>query len=141
MVTTNTKRSPGAVEGVEPLAELPVQTCLYRNSRDRMVILRCIGPQSYFLEKVIFPFETWSFNAPAEAEVELWCHGFGGAELLERFDSRDLLLDDLAAPQAAVQPIPPASTGLEASARERTGLDVTIDCASAAVAATPALKI
>jgi len=68
-----------------------VQTCLYRNSSDRMVILRCIGPQSFFHEKVIFPFECWSFQAPDDADVELWCHGLGGAELLERFSSQALL--------------------------------------------------
>ena len=67
-----------------------MQTCLYRNSSDRMVILRCIGPESYFLEKVIFPFESWSFMAPADADVELWCHGIGGAELLERHSSQTL---------------------------------------------------
>jgi hypothetical protein len=68
-----------------------VQPCLYRNSSDRMVILRCIGPESYFLEKVIFPFESWSFMAPTDADVELWCHGIGGAELLERHSSQTLL--------------------------------------------------
>ena len=68
-----------------------MQTCLYRNSSDRMVILRCIGPQSFFHEKVIFPFECWSFQAPDDADVELWCHGLGGAELLERLSSQALL--------------------------------------------------
>lgn len=68
-----------------------VNTCLYRNSSDRMVILRCVGSDSYFHEKVLFPFESWSFLAPEDAEVELWCHGFGGAELLERLSSRALL--------------------------------------------------
>lgn len=67
-----------------------MQTCLYRNSSDRMVILRCIGPDSYFHEKVVFPFESWSFQAPPEADVELWCHGLGGAELLERLNSQTL---------------------------------------------------
>lgn len=71
-----------------------VQTCMYRNSSDRMVILRCIGPQSYFLEKVLFPFECWSFRAPADADVELWCHGLGGAELLERLNSAALSASD-----------------------------------------------
>jgi len=56
-----------------------------------MVILRCIGPDSFFHEKVIFPFECWSFQAPRGADVELWCHGLGGAELLERLSSQTLL--------------------------------------------------
>lgn len=68
-----------------------MQTCLYRNSTDRMVVLRCIGRENYFLEKVIFPFECWSFQAPQDADVELWCHGLGGAELLERLNSGALL--------------------------------------------------
>jgi Domain of unknown function (DUF1830) len=102
-----------------------VQTCLYHNSRDRMVILRCIGSQSYFLEKVIFPFETWTFNAPQEADVELWCHGLGGAELLERLNSDQLQLLD--APETA-------SAVSEA-------LNVTIDCLTEAEAAGRALKI
>ena len=67
-----------------------MQTCLYRNSSDRMVILRCIGPEAFFHEKVIFPFECWSFQAPDDADVELWCHGLGGAELLERLSSSTL---------------------------------------------------
>ena len=71
-----------------------VQTCLYRNSSDRMVILRCIGADSFFHEKVIFPFECWSFQAPDDADVELWCHGLGGAELLERLSSQTLLTID-----------------------------------------------
>lgn len=63
-----------------------------------MVILRCIGPDSFFHEKVIFPFECWSFQAPQGADVELWCHGLGGAELLERLSSQTLLsLDEAAA--------------------------------------------
>ena len=72
-----------------------------RNSRDRMVMLRCIGPQIYVLEKLIFPFETWTFDAPQQTDVELWCHGFGGAELLERMTSDQLQLLD--GPEAAEQ--------------------------------------
>lgn len=67
-----------------------MQTCLYRNGSDRMVILRCTGPDSFFHEKVIFPFECWSFKAPDDADVELWCHGLGGAELLERLSCQEL---------------------------------------------------
>jgi len=102
-----------------------VQTCLYRNSRDRMVILRCIGPESYFLERVIFPFETWTFDAPHQADVELWCHGLGGAELLERLNSDQLQLLD--AP--------------EATAEASEAQNVTIDCRIAADAGNQALKI
>lgn len=90
-----------------------------------MVILRCIGPQSYFLEKVIFPFETWTFNAPQHTDVELWCHGLGGAELLERINSDQLQLLD--GPE-------PAAEAPEAS-------NVTIDCGVETPAGNRGLKV
>lgn len=68
-----------------------METCHYRNSSSQLVILRCIGAESYFLEKVIFPFEDWCFQAPGDADVELWTHGLGGAELLERFEASTLV--------------------------------------------------
>lgn len=103
-----------------------VQTCLYRNSRDRMVILRCIGPQSYFFEKVIFPFESWTFEAPPQSDVELWCHGFGGAELVERMTSDQLQLLD----------------GAAMAATDRLEVhNVTIDCLSTAGPVGQPLKI
>jgi hypothetical protein len=57
--------------------------CTYRNSQDRMVIVRCFGAQQFYLERVVFPFEILSFSAPADAEIEIWTHGLGGPELLE----------------------------------------------------------
>jgi hypothetical protein len=33
--------------------------CQFRNVSGRMVILRCVGPEAFFQEKVIFPFEEW----------------------------------------------------------------------------------
>ncbi|MFM7315244.1 MAG: DUF1830 domain-containing protein [Cyanobium sp.] len=78
-----------------------MHTCLYRNSSDRMVILRCVGPGGFFHEKVIFPFECWSFRAPDDADVELWCHGLGGAELLECLSTRTLRSHEQGAALAA----------------------------------------
>ena len=59
-----------------------------------MVILRCIGPGNFFLEKVVFPFETCSFECPPESEVEVWSHGIGGTELVETRDARELLIEE-----------------------------------------------
>lgn len=56
-------------------------TCAYRNDTPRMVILRCLGTPCFFQEKVVFPFETWCFDCPADSEVQVWCHEPGGAEL------------------------------------------------------------
>jgi hypothetical protein len=68
-------------------------SCGYRNGTDRMVIVRCIGPEEFFLERVVFPFELLSFLAPPAAVVEIWTHGLGGAELLESLAARDLCTD------------------------------------------------
>ncbi|MEO1003900.1 MAG: DUF1830 domain-containing protein [Cyanobacteria bacterium J06638_7] len=68
-------------------------TCGYRNSTDRMVIVRCVGPDSFFLERVVFPFELLSFACPAETELEIWTHGLGGAELLESVPVHQLTIE------------------------------------------------
>jgi Domain of unknown function (DUF1830) len=73
-----------------PLAQL---SCGYRNSSDRMVIVRCIGPEEFFLERVVFPFELLSFLAPPESVVEIWTHGLGGPELLESLDVQALQVE------------------------------------------------
>ncbi len=72
---------------------LALHSCGYRNSSDRMVILRCCGPEQFYLERVVFPFELLSFHAPASSEVEIWTHGMGGPELLETLASAELLIE------------------------------------------------
>lgn len=68
--------------------------CAHRNDSPRMVILRCIGPGSFFFEKVVFPFETCSFECPPDSEVEVWSHGIGGTELVSTRDARELLIEE-----------------------------------------------
>jgi len=58
-----------------------------------MVIVRCIGPAEFFLERVVFPFELLSFLAPADSVVQIWTHGLGGPELIERLDADELRLE------------------------------------------------
>jgi hypothetical protein len=55
-----------------------------------MVILRCLGPDQFFLERVVFPFEQLSFVCPANSEVELWSHCLGGPELVERLSASEI---------------------------------------------------
>jgi hypothetical protein len=69
-------------------------TCGYRNSSDRMVIVRCVGPDEFFLERVVFPFELLSFLAPAESVVQIWTHGLGGPELRESIQVEELCVDE-----------------------------------------------
>jgi hypothetical protein len=77
--------------------------CSYRNTSDRMVILRCIGPEQFFLERVVFPFELLSFQCPPSSVVKIWTHGLGGPELVETVNSGDLINDPPSLPAQADQ--------------------------------------
>lgn len=70
-----------------------MQDCAYRNSSDRMVILRCCGSNAFFLERVVFPFEILAFSCPPMSEVQIWSHGLYGPELLESLLSEQLLVE------------------------------------------------
>ena len=59
-----------------------------------MVIVRCIGPDEFFLERVVFPFELLSFMAPPDSVVQIWTHGLGGAELRESLNVDELCMDE-----------------------------------------------
>ena len=72
--------------------------CSYRNTSDRMVILRCIGPEEFFLERVAFPFELLTFQCPPSSEVKIWTHGIGGPELVDTANAADLLIEAPAQP-------------------------------------------
>ena len=69
-----------------------MDTCLYHNASNQMVILRCIGPEAFFQEKVIFPFEEWLFSCPPQSRVYIWSHGLMGVEQLDSINAEDLLL-------------------------------------------------
>lgn len=71
---------------------MPTGTCLYRNTSSQMVILRCIGPETFFQEKVVFPFEDWLFRCPPHSRVDIWTHGLTGAKQLDSINAEDLLL-------------------------------------------------
>jgi hypothetical protein len=55
-----------------------------------MVIVRCLGPGEFFLERVVFPFEQLSFRCPHGSDVEIWTHSLGGPELVERFEAAEV---------------------------------------------------
>jgi hypothetical protein len=58
-------------------------SCCYCNRNDRMMILRCLGPGPFFLEKVLFPFDAFGFEAPEQADVQLWSSETSLEETLE----------------------------------------------------------
>jgi len=89
------ERGGGWLDGLSlfEVEGLGLLSCGYRNGSDRMVIVRCIGPQEFFLERVVFPFELLSFQCPQASEVEIWTHGMGGPELLETLHASELLIE------------------------------------------------
>ena len=44
----------------------------YRNISPAMVVLKCIGPDRFFLERAIFPQEVFSSEAPDGSQLEIW---------------------------------------------------------------------
>ena len=78
-----------------------------------MVIVRCIGREEFFLERVVFPFELLSFMAPAESMVQIWTHGLGGPELRESIPVEELCVET-PEPMAA----PRSISGLTGSVQE-----------------------
>ena len=93
---------------------LELMSCGYRNTTERMVIVRCCGPDQFYLERVVFPFELLSFHCPPEGDVEIWTHGLGGPELLERLQGRELLIEQPFTPatmNVSTEPTPWLQTG------------------------------
>ncbi|MFN6340655.1 MAG: DUF1830 domain-containing protein [Cyanobacteriota bacterium] len=64
--------------------------CSYRNSSDRMVVVRARGMSSYFLERVVFPFEVMTFYCPRDCEVEVITRTPGGLEQSEWVAAEEL---------------------------------------------------
>ena len=56
----------------------------YKNEGSRMVVLRCIGPSNFFLERVLFPTDILTFKAPVDSRVEIWGNELYGPKLEER---------------------------------------------------------
>ena len=56
----------------------------YKNESSRMVVLRCIGPANFFLERVLFPTDILTFNAPNDSRVEIWGNELYDPKLEER---------------------------------------------------------
>jgi hypothetical protein len=77
---------------------LTLLSCGYRNTSDRMVILRCVGPEQFFLERVVFPFELLSFQCPPQSVIKIWTHGLGGPELVETVQAQELLVEPPSGP-------------------------------------------
>lgn len=63
--------------------------CIFQNDTSRMLIMKCIGSNQFYLEKVIMPSEIFLFNAPKEARLEIWRMSMSGQMLHVRADVSD----------------------------------------------------
>lgn len=84
--------------------------CRYQNSTSQMVIVRCVGPNAFFQERVLFPFEEWTFECPPHSRLDIWTHGLSGAELVDSLETSTVCMD----PQ-------PAQGGLKAMPGRQNG--------------------
>ena len=57
-----------------------------------MVILKCIGENQFFCEKVLMPSELYFFDAPNEARLEIWLLHSGEPMLHTTAEARDYAL-------------------------------------------------
>ncbi|QNI60260.1 conserved hypothetical protein (DUF1830) [Synechococcus sp. BIOS-U3-1] len=58
-----------------------------------MVIVKCIGESHFYLEKVVMPKEMFWFEAPQEAQLELWMMSPQGQMLDVRAYTADYAMD------------------------------------------------
>ena len=68
--------------------------CIYRNDSDRMVIVKCIGENNFYREKVVMPTEVFWFKAPREARLEIWKMSMTGQMLHVRADVSDYVMEE-----------------------------------------------
>ncbi len=82
-----------------------VCTHYYRNTSCQMVIVRCVGTNAFFHEKVVFPFEELLFACPPHTRVDIWTHGANGAELVDSMPADDLRATDQRVESSSVAPL------------------------------------
>ena len=68
--------------------------CVYQNDTSRMVIVKCIGADHFYLEKVVMPTEVFWFEAPKDARLEIWKMSMTGQMLHVRADVCDYATDE-----------------------------------------------
>lgn len=67
--------------------------CSYRNTTDRMVVVKARGMEQFFLERVVFPFEIMTFYCPRDCEVEVVMRTATGGEQSESVPAEQLIAE------------------------------------------------
>ena len=75
--------------------------CVYQNETNKMVIIKCIGRDNFYLEKVVMPKELFWFEAPKEARLELWKMSPQGQMLDIRGDVSDYSIEKIMSTETA----------------------------------------
>ena len=76
--------------------------CVYRNDTNRMVIVKLIGDQHFYREKVVMPMEVFWFEAPEQTRLEIWQMSPQGQMLHVRADITDYVyVEEAAAAKSA----------------------------------------
>ena len=68
--------------------------CVYKNDTSRMVIVKCIGADHFYREKVVMPTEVFWFEAPHDARLEIWKMSMAGQMLQVRADVSDYAMNE-----------------------------------------------
>lgn len=69
---------------------MTMDTCVYRNTGNQMVILNCIDLESFLQEKMVFLFEDWLFRCPPYSQVYIWTDGLTGEQVLPAVGTQSL---------------------------------------------------
>ncbi len=69
----------------------------YFNESPNMVVLRCVGPKRFFLERVIFPAEAIVLLVPHYSKVEIWGNELYGPRLEQRIRVNGDYIDSIKA--------------------------------------------
>lgn len=110
-----------------------MESCRYHNEHPQLIILRCIGSCDFFLEKVIFPWESWCFDSPPDSRVEIWTYGVSGVELCDAM-STELLREP--PPKDCERGLEPqrqvharfSGRGLQADGAGSPSTEITVPC-------------
>ena len=74
--------------------------CVYHNETDQMVIVKCVGRDQFYREKVVLPTELFWFEAPEDARLEIWKMSVTGQMLHVRADVTDFAMNEEAATES-----------------------------------------
>ena len=68
--------------------------CCYSNGGEKVQVVRIGNVQNWDLERVVFPREYFMFEAPSEAELEVYQGESGGVKLLAKHPCFSLRVEE-----------------------------------------------